>query len=106
MRAAVYKHVEATSTIAGLSLNGLLAVLGVSFPAMYLLSTGASLLAIAGTYVLLRVAGNNRPPMYWQHWAVWHVYRLWCGGRRSAAARVRVPQFPYGAYESRDRVFH
>lgn len=102
MRAPVYRHVEAQNTIAGISLNGFILVLGVAFAVIQLLGVLSSLAAIAGTYGALRLAASGRPPLHWQHLAVWHVRRRLLGGRLAAAARARTPQFPFGPYASRD----
>jgi len=102
MRAPIYRHVEGRSTIAGLSLNGFIAMLAVALAAIQLLPLGSSLLAIAGSYFVLRLAGSGKPPMYWQHLAVWELRRLASAGRLSAAARSRAPQFPFGPYHSWD----
>lgn len=102
MRAPVYRHVEAESTIGGLSMNGLLLVLGIAFPAIYLLSTLGSLAVIFGTYVVLRLLSRGRPASYWQHWILHHVRGRTLMGRVSAMARTRAPQFPFGPYRSRD----
>jgi hypothetical protein len=98
MRAPVYRHVEGRSTIGGLGLQAFIAVLGVAFLAIQWLPPGSSVLAIAGSYLLLRLSGLGRPPLYWQHLLVFHVRRRWWGSRLSAAARARTPQFPFGPY--------
>jgi hypothetical protein len=103
MRAQTYRHVESQSTIGGLSLNGFVALLGLAFAAIQWLSFVASVAVIAGTYLALRLMGRGRPPMYWQHLAVWHVRRVRARGRVSAAVRATSPQFPFGPYEFRDR---
>jgi hypothetical protein len=102
MRAPVYRHVDGQSTVAGVSLNGFVGLLGVALAAIQLLAFGSSLAVIAGTYALLRLAGRGRPPLHWQHLVVLHVRRAVAGGRLSAAARARVPQFPHGPYLFRD----
>lgn len=102
MRAPVYRHVDGQSTVAGVSLNGFIALLAVALGAIQLLSFGGSLAAIAGTYAAMRLAGRGKPPRYWQHLVVFHVRRLIAAGRLSAAARTRVPRFPYGPYLFRD----
>jgi hypothetical protein len=104
MRAPVYRHIEGRSTIGGLSLNGFIALLGVALAAIQWLPLGSSLLAICGTYAALRLAASGRPPQFWQHLAVWRVRQLAAGGRLSAAARCRSPQFPFGPYQSRPSV--
>lgn len=98
MRAPVYRNIEAKSTIAGLTVTGGLVLLAVSYGAVAFLSTLQSLLAIAGTYVLLRILGSGRPPLFWQHYLLWLVRQRTSGGRWSAAARARQPRFPFGPY--------
>lgn len=102
MRAPVYRHVEAQSTIGGVSLNGFVALLGLAFAAIQLLTFLTSVAVIAGAYVALRLMGRGKAPLYWQHLAIWHL-RDRRGGRLSAAARARTPQFPFGPYVLRDR---
>ena len=102
MRAPVYRHVDGRSTIAGLGLNGFIAMLAVALAAIQLLPLGSSLLAITGTYAAMRLAASGRPPLFWQHLVVWKVRQLATGGRLSAAARCCSPQFPFGLYQSRD----
>lgn len=101
MRAHVYRHVEGQSTIGGVGLSAFVAVLGVAFGAIQLLSFGPSLLAIAATYVGLRVMGQGRPPLFWQHLLVFKLRQRLAGGRLCARARCRSPQFPFGPYRSR-----
>jgi hypothetical protein len=101
MRAPVYRHAEASSTVLGLTLPGFLGVLGAAIPAIQLLGPGSSLLAIAALYVALRIASRGKPPMHWQHLVLWHARRRAAGGRFSAAARCQSPQFPFGPYVSR-----
>ena len=102
MRAPVYRHVEGRSTIAGLGLNGFISMLAVALGAIQLLPTASSLVAITGTYAALRLAADGKPPLFWQHLAIWKVRQLATGGRLSAAARCRSPQYPFGPYQSRD----
>lgn len=102
MRAPVYRHVDGQSTVAGISLNGFIALLGVALAAIQLLAFGPSLAVIAGTYALLRLAGRGKPPLHWQHLAVFYARRALAGGRLSAAARARLPQYPFGPYLFRD----
>lgn len=102
MRAPVYRHIEGRNTLGGLSLNGFIALLGVALVAIQLLPFASSLLAVVGTYVLLRVASSGRPPLFWQHLALWRVRQRFTAGRLCAAARCRSPQFPFGPYQSRD----
>lgn len=103
MRAPVYRHVESQSTVAGLTLNGFVALLGVSFAAIQCLNSGASLAVVGGTYLALRLMGRGKPPMYWQHLANWHLRASRTGGRLSAVARARTPPFPFGPALYRDR---
>lgn len=102
MRAPVYRHIDGQSSVAGVSLTGFIALLGVSLAAIQLLAFGPSLAVIGGAYAMLRLAGRGRPPLYWQHLVVFHVRRTAAGGRLSAAARARVPQYPFGSYLFRD----
>jgi hypothetical protein len=102
MRAPVYRHVEGQSTVAGVGLNAFIGLLGASLVAIQFLPFLWSLVAIATAYGLVRLAGRGKPPLYWQHLAVFHVRRAAAGGRLSAAARCRVPQFSHGPYVSRD----
>lgn len=102
MRAAVYRHVEGQNTIAGVSLTGFLALLAVALVAIQFLSFAPSLLTIASAYAALRIASSGKPPLYWQHFIVWHARRITSGGRLTAAARCHSPQFPFGPYASTD----
>jgi hypothetical protein len=103
MRAPVYRHVEAQSTLAGLTLTSFAGLLGVAFAAIRFLSFGGSLAVVLGTYLAVRLAGHGRPPMFWQHWLVWHARRARFQGRLSAAARSGSPRFPFGPTHFRDR---
>ena len=105
MRAPVYRHIEAESSIAGLSLPAFLVVLGMSFVAMQFLGGPSAFTVVAAVYGLLRLASHGRPTLYWQHFFVWHFRRLSAGQRLSAAARARVPAFPFGTHESREARF-
>lgn len=98
MPAPVYRHIESTSTIAGLSLNGFVALLGTAFAAIQVLEFGGSLAIMIAVYVTLRLMGRGRPPLYWQHFVLWHVRQRRTSGRLSSAARGRSPQFPFGPY--------
>lgn len=98
MRAPVYRHIESTSTLVGLSLNGFVALLATAFAAIQLLDVGASLGLIVVAYLALRLMGRGRPPQYWQHLVLWHARQRRTGGRLSAAARARTPEFPFGPY--------
>src|SRR4051812_14204536 len=98
MRAPVYRNVEASSTIGGLTMMSFLLELVVAFLAIQFLSFLLSLATIAGPYVLLRLASYGRPPMYWQHYVLWRVRQANTAGRLSAAARFLQPRFPFGPY--------
>lgn len=103
MRAPVYRHVEAQSTIAGLTLTSFAGLLGVTFAAIRFLSFGGSVLAVSATYLTVRLAGRGKPPMFWQHWLVWHLRQRRFAGRLSAAARSKTPRFPFAPLRFRDR---
>jgi hypothetical protein len=103
MRAPVYRHVEAQSTIAGLTLTSFAGLLGVTFAAIRLLNFGGSLAVVLGAYLAVRIAGHGRPPQFWQHWLVWHLRRRRFAGRLSAAARAKTPSFRFGPTLYRDR---
>src|SRR5689334_1822873 len=104
MRAPVYRHVEAQSTLAGLTLTGFAGLLGIAFAAIRFLSFGGSLAVVLAAYLVVRLAGRGRPPMFWQHWLIWHLRRRRFGGRLSAAARARTPTFLFAPMRFRDRV--
>ena len=102
MRAPVYRHVDGQSTVAGVSLNGFIGLLGVALAAIQFLAFAWSLAVIVSAYALLRLAGRGKPPLYWQHLVVFHVRRALAGGRLSSTARARIPQYPCGPYLFRD----
>jgi hypothetical protein len=96
MRAPVYRHLEARQSLAGVSLQGFLALLAVALGAIQLLPFLPSVLAVAAAYLVLRLAGHGRPPQYWQHFVIWTARQWTTGGRLSAAARASTPPFPFG----------
>lgn len=101
MRAPVYRHLEGKQSVAGVSLQGFLALLGVTLAAVQLLPFVPSLLTVGAAYLALRLAGHGRPPQYWQHFVIWKVRQFSTGGRLSAAARCSTPAFPFGPPEPR-----
>ena len=104
MRAPVYRHVDGQSTVAGVGLNAFIGLLGASLAAIQFLPFLWSVLAIGVVYGLVRLAARGKPPLHWQHLAVFHVRGAVAAGRLSASARCRLPQFPYGPYASRARI--
>jgi hypothetical protein len=79
--------VDGQSTVAGVGLNAFIGVLGASLAAIQFLPFLWSLLAIGTVYALVRLAGRGKPPLHWQHLAVFYVRRALARGRLSAAAR-------------------
>ena len=103
MRAPVYRNIEAQNTLAGLAfpMEVLLFLAGcVGFIQVF--APLPALAGIAGLYGGIRAASHGRPPLFLQHWLSWHFRSLYTGGRLSAAARSRVPRFPFGPYVSRE----
>jgi hypothetical protein len=45
---------------------------------------------------------HGHPPQHWPHWVAFQLRRHLHGGRLSAAARSRAPQFPHGPVRSRE----
>ncbi len=101
MRAPVCRNVEARNSIAGVSMTGFVVLLACAYPLIALLPPAPAILAMAGAYVSVRVAGHGRPPLFWQHFIVWQVRRRIADGRLSAAARARTPEFPFAYHLSR-----
>ncbi len=103
MRAPVYRNIEAQNTFAGLAFpSEVLVVLGTFWVSMAVLSPGVALLCTVGVYVLLRVQGYGKAPLFLQHWLSFQARRRVGGGVLSAAARSPAPRFPFAPYRCRD----
>ena len=99
MRTPVYRHLGARGGILGVSPIGWMPVLLVAWLGMLEDRPNQGVLAAAGLYVVLRVAGHGRPDGFLQHLVQWRWRRARSGGRLSAAARSRAPQFPHAGYD-------
>lgn len=104
MRATVFRNLDSTQTLLGLAFPGeVLILLGAFYPAMFLLPASWAVAELVVTYVLLRVVGHRRPPLFLQHWAAYQARQAQSGGRFAAGARARqVPRFPAGPYLVRE----
>jgi hypothetical protein len=101
--APVYRNLEARNTLLGLAFPaewGGLLVVGWTAATLGAPNLGAA--ASLGIYTILRIAGRTRPEGYIQHFLLWKMRQAWTGGMMSAAARARVPRFPFGRHEWRE----
>src|SRR5688572_25870683 len=103
MRAPVYRNIEATNTLLGLSFPAeVLAFLAGSVGCIQLFAPVVALLGIACLYGGIRFLGHGRPPLFMQHFLSRRLRKALTGNRLSAAARSSAPRFPHGRYLSRD----
>jgi hypothetical protein len=104
MLAPVYRNVEARSTVLGLAFpTETLTVLSAFWGAILTLPPSIAALVTVAVYALVRLASLGRAPAFFQHWLAWRVRQALTEGRLSAVARSRIPRFPFGPYEIRDR---
>ena len=103
MRAPVHRNIEAQNTLLGLAFPiELLAFLGGCLALIQFLPPLLALPASGALYLVIRLLGYGRPPLFLQHWLTWKFRQQLTGGRLSAAARSRILQFPHGPYLARD----
>jgi hypothetical protein len=101
--APVYRNIETTQTVMGLSFPGqFLVLLGVIYAAIFLLPGGKAALVTIGAYVGIRVASHGRPPLFFQHFIFWKMRQALTQGWLSAAARSRQKRFPFARTDWRD----
>ncbi len=103
MRAPVYRNIEAKNAVLGLVFpTEVLIVMSVFWATMLTMPpTPAAVLTLA-VYAGVRLCNYCRAPAFLQHWVFWKVRQMLTGGRLSAAARARVPRFPFAPYIFRD----
>lgn len=105
MMAPVYRNLEQRSTMFGLTMpfeTGV--VLALPFLLMGPLGCGpfVTVACVVGVWGIIQLVNHGRAPGFLQHFAVWQIRRRVFGGRVSAAARSKRPQFPFGEYLYRD----
>jgi hypothetical protein len=102
--APTYRNLDARTTVLGLAFPGeLVLVMAVFWAGMLLLPPAAGAAVSGAAYLAVRLVGRGKPPGHFQHLVVRKVRAAASGGRLSAAARARVPRFPFSPYEGRDR---
>lgn len=103
MRAAVYRHLDARATFAGLTFPAeWMIVIGVAFTVAYVGFPTIGILAGAAVYTTMRAVGYGKPEGHIQNYLMWLIRQLWSKGRLSSAARARTPRFPFAPYVYRD----
>jgi hypothetical protein len=100
MPAPVYRHLDVRGALFGISVLEWAPLLFAAWFGMVLDHPNQGVLVAAVLYVCLRVLGHGRPEGFLRHTIAWRRRRASSGGRLSAAARARSPQFPLAEYES------
>ena len=98
MRAPIFRHLDARSGLLGLGAIEWGPVLLVFWAGLAQGSPNVGLALAAGAYCALRALTRGRPDRFLQHLAQWELRRRLAGGRLSAAARSRIPRFPFAPY--------
>jgi hypothetical protein len=103
MRARVYRNLDSRSTFLGLVFpTEWMAVLGAGWVGTALGAPNVGAAAGLAIYLVLRIAGYGKPEGHLQHAIAWRLRQRGASSRLSAAARARVPRFPFGGYEWRE----
>jgi hypothetical protein len=103
MRAPVYRFVDARNTLLGLAFPGeVIVFLSAAWPALIFLAPSLALVAIVSAYAAIRLITRGRAESFIQHWVWWRARQIASRGMLSAAARARVPGYPFGDLLTRD----
>lgn len=99
MRAPVYRNIEAPSTLLGLSFPFEVSVVVLGFWAtMTTLPMSAGTISTLAIYAAVRLSSHGRPPLFLQHFVLWHLRGFQSSHVLSAAARGRIPPFPFASW--------
>ena len=103
MRAPVYRHLDAKSSLFGLAFpSEWTVVLCAAWLGSTLGAPNGGAAAGLAIYLVLRVFVHGRPDGHLRHWIAWRILQATARGRLSAAARAPSPRFPWASYEWRD----